>query len=288
MKKVLILSVLIIYSIFLISFASAACNLKASLLNQDPYPAVPGDYVKVVFQLEGTQNSDCGDVYFQLEPQYPISFDPGVASDTTIKSGTFLNDYKSSLVIPFKVRVDQNAIDGDNLIKVRYAGSSTPLNGDSYIVKMFNISVKNVKTDFEAYVKNFDFSTNMLTIQILNSGKSNVEALTIEIPEQKNVTVKGSNRNIAGSLDANEYTTSDFEILPVENDIVLNIYYTDSIGVRRETNSTIHFDPSYFQGRKSQQTSSSTWIWVVLVIVVIVIYLIYRRYKNNKKKRLAD
>ena len=46
------------------------------MLNQDPYPAVPGEYVNVVFQIEGVENSKCDEVYFDLIADYPIRLDP--------------------------------------------------------------------------------------------------------------------------------------------------------------------------------------------------------------------
>jgi len=284
MKKVLI--VLLLLTLSLVGFVSAgSCSLQLSLLSQDPYPAVPGEYVKLVLQVSGAENPSCGEMVFTLPEQYPISFDSNSSPEVRVQGGTFVYDYQNALLIPYRVRVDENAIDGDNPLKIYYKLDSVS-NNSVLLSNSITLNVKNVKTNFEAYVKNFDFTTNILTIQILNSGKSNIDALTIEIPEQKNVTVKGSNRNIVGSLDANEYTTTDFEVTPVESDMLLNLFYTDKIGVRRHTNTTIHFDPTYFEGRKSQQKSSSTWIWVLVIIVLVVVYIFYRRYQNNKKKKL--
>jgi hypothetical protein len=284
MKKGLMLSAVIILVIFSASFVSAVCNLQVSLLNQDPYPAVPGDYVKLVFQVTGIDSPLCEEVYFQLVPQYPISFDPNVSSEVKVRGGAYVTNYKSDLVIPFKVRIDENAIDGDNQIKTLYYSSKGSTANDSYIIDRFELNVKNTKTIFEAFVKNFDFTKNTLSIQILNSGKSNIDALTVEIPEQEGVTVKGSNKNIIGSLDANEYTTVDFEVSPVESDINLNIYYTDSIGVRRTTNTTIHFDPNYFQNRKTERKSSSS-VWVIIVLVFLFVWFLIKRAKRNKHKK---
>ncbi len=69
-----------IISIFILSLAvilmlgtliSAACSPDASLINQDPYPAIPGDYVKVVFQIDGLENPECGIVTFGIKEEYP-------------------------------------------------------------------------------------------------------------------------------------------------------------------------------------------------------------------------
>ncbi len=273
-------------SLIMISFVSAACNLDVQLLNQDPYPAVPGDYVKLVFQVSGLQSIDCKNVAFQLVPDYPISFDPGTSSTVVVKGGTYSGtDFSSSLVVPFKVRVDPNALDGNNPIEVRYTPSTI---GTSALTKQFNLAVNNTKTDFDVFVKNYDFSTDTMTFEILNIGKNDVDALAMEIPKQGNFTVKGPNMNVVGSLDSNDYTTADFEVSPNKGTLDLTIYYNDAIGVRRSVNKTVYFDPSQFQDRKVASSSNSAWGYVIfaLIAAAVVAYFFYRRHKKNKKKKL--
>lgn len=45
-KLMIVASVVILF----LAFASA-CNINVKLLNQDPYPVIPGENVKVVFQV---------------------------------------------------------------------------------------------------------------------------------------------------------------------------------------------------------------------------------------------
>ena len=52
---------------------------------------------------------------------------------------------------------------------------------------------------------------NEITIEVLNIEASDIEALTIEIPKQDNIEVKGPNKIVVGDLDSNEYTTAEFE-----------------------------------------------------------------------------
>ncbi len=273
-------------SLVMISFVSAACNLDVQLLNQDPYPAVPGDYVKLVFQVSGLQSIDCKNVAFQLVPDYPISFDPGTSSTVIVKGGTYSGtDFSSSLVVPFKVRVDPNALDGNNPIEVKYTSSTL---SNSTLTKQFNLAVNNTKTDFDVFVKNYDFSTNTMTLEILNIGKNDVEALAMEIPDQPNFTVKGPNMNVVGSLDSNDYTTADFEVSPNKGNLSLTVYYNDAIGVRRSVNKTVYFNPEQFQDRKVASSSNSALGYIIfsVIVVAVVAYFFYRRHKKNKKKKL--
>jgi len=285
MKRGLLLVFGIYLGIMIISFTSASCNLKVSMINQDPYPAVPGDYVKLVFQIEGVNNIECGDVTFSLLKKYPISFDPGVDSTTQISAGTSINNYQSFLMVPYKVRVDKNALNGDNPIEVSFSNS---IGNKTYQTKQFDLNIEDVKADFEIFVKNYDYTTNILTFEVLNIADSDIKALTLEIPKQKGIIVKGADKNILGDLDSNEYTTADFEATPQNGNIKAIIYYTDKTGTRRSLTKTVLFDSSYFQGRKADVKTTSKWIYVLVIVLgLLIVYFFYRRIKKKKdKKRL--
>ncbi len=276
------LGVLLIVFLSTLVYAEG-CQLDISLINQDPYPAVPGDYVKVVFQIEGVENPECGIVSFQLLEKYPLIFDPETTPLTTINAGTHTKDYSSYLMVPYKVRIDENTLDGDNPIEIEFSyqkgGSS------SHESKQFNLEVQDVKADFEVTIKDYDFTTNIMALEILNIGESDIEALTIEIPDQKNIQIKGSYRNIVGDLDSNDYTTADFETLPQNGEIMLSIFYTDSINVRRNLQKTITFDSKYFENRNDSEKGISTGTYIIIFLVVGgIVYWIYRRRKKKQSR----
>ena len=285
MKRGLLLVFGIYLGIMFVSFASASCNLEVSMINQDPYPAVPGDYVKLVFQIKGVENVECGKVAFSLLEKYPISFDPGVDSTTQISAGTSLKDYQSFLMVPYKVRVDKNALNGDNPIEVSFSNS---IGNKTYQTKQFDLNVEDVRADFEIFVKNYDYTTNIMTFEVLNIADSDIKALTLEIPKQKEIIVKGADKNILGDLDSNEYTTADFEAVPQNGNIKAIIYYTDKTGTRRTLTKSVSFDSSYFKGRKADVKTTSKWVYVLsTALILFIIYYIYRRIRKKKdKKRL--
>lgn len=274
---------LLMFSVSLV--VAEPCNLQVSLLNQDPYPAVPGDYVKLVFQIDGVANPECGDVIFQLPQKYPISFDPGQSNEITITSGTYTKDHSSFLMAPFKVRLDANALDGDNAIEVSFANSKSGV-APSFQSKEFNLNVQDVRANFEVFVKDYDSTTKQITFQILNTAKNNIYALAVNIPQQKNIVIKGSNINIVGDLDAKDYTTTAFEATPTNGQITLNLEYTDAINVRRSVTKNISFDSTYFTGRvadvkKSPMGTIITWI----VILAVIGFFFFKRYQKKKKAK---
>ncbi len=274
---------LIVFALFLfsMSFIFAKCDLGVSLINQDPYPAVPGDYVKLLFQVTGTENPDCSYVSLELLEQYPISFDPGTKGFVQVKGGTFEKDYSSSLVVPFKVRIDPNALDGDNPVEVRY-GSVQNLT-QYYFSKLFNVNVKDVRADFEVFVKDYVPGTNTLTLEILNIADSDVQSLTIQIPEQPNVKLLGAGTNIVGDLNSNDYTTADFTLEPKQGEIKLNIFYNDEINKRRTIEKSVYINPSEFTSNQTQQVPWYFYLILILILAAIVYYF-YRRRKKKKER----
>ena len=276
---------LFLVGIFLVSTVMAAgCDLSVTLLNQDPYPAVPGDYVKLVFQIAGVENPECGSVSFELIEKYPISFDPGTVSKQTISAGTFVRDHSSVVLVPYKVRVDPEALDGDNTIEVEF--TSKNLGATGTLLKTFTLDVNDVKADFEVFVKDYDYLTNILTLEVLNIAEDDVEALAVEVPQQNELNIKGSTREIVGDLDSSEYTTADFEIaLDKEETIQVNLIYTDAIGERRTMSKEVVFNPEYFQDRKADQTSTPWWNYLIVLIVLIGIVWWWRRRKRKQKEK---
>jgi hypothetical protein len=281
MKRVMIL-VLLLFSVSFV-FAESACDLEVTLLSQDPYPAVPGNYVKLVFQLSGLDSPDCDDISFELLSGYPVEFNPGETGLRSFKKIDYIKDYESSILIPYEIRLDENALDGSNEIEV-----SIQNKGDAKIVKSFDLETQDVRVEFETYVTNYNYATRELTIEVLNIGDSDIEALTMEIPKQDGISIKGSNRIVVGDLDSNEYTSADFEAIPADGDFTINLIYSDSINVRRATEQMVNFDSSYFTGRVADQpkkmgTGSYIGIGAALLLIIYIISKKIKKARKNKK-----
>lgn len=277
MKKIGVLF-LMIFTMTLVN--AAACDLSVSLLNQDPYPAVPGDYVKIVFQVKGLDNPECGDVTFNLLQDYPLVFDPTEKSTRTFQKVDYIKDYESNLLIPYKVRIDENALDGTNPIEVSIQNRANPP-----ISETFDLEVKDVRADFEVYVKNYNYQTHELELEILNIAKSDVEALSVEILKQENIEVKGPNRIIVGDLDSNEYTTADFEATPSEGEIKLLLTYSDTINTRRTIEKIVTFDSTYFTNRVADQSSTGIGTYILWGAVILLVgWWIVGKFTKKKKR----
>lgn len=280
MKRLGIL--ILVASVFLLANAVAldsGCELSIQKLNQDPYLAVPGDYVKITFQIDGLQAAECGDVTLQLVEKYPISFDSPLDGITALKSGTYVKSFSSHATVAYKVRVDENALDGDNQIEVAYSTKGSNIFSQA---KEFNLTVEDVRASFEVYLKNFDSATNQITFEVLNTAKVDVSAVTLELLSSENLKVLGSKTRIIGDLDSNEYTTADFEISSAKVQIPIKIIYTDKTGARRSLQTTVSLDPADFAS--STPKSSSAKYWIIAIVVIAIGYWLYRRNKNKVKR----
>lgn len=272
----LVLAVMIIPNVM-----AAPCNLNTKIINQDPYPAIPGEYVKLVFQVNNVDNPDCGEITLTLNETFPFTFDPGESRSRTIQSGTYARNFETSYIASYRVRVDNSALDGENPIDALL--TRTQDNTVLTTFERYDITVENALADFEVSVKNYNRDTNILTLEILNIGEVDVEALTIEIPKQDNIIIKGANRNIVGNLDSNEDTTFTYEAQPQDGEIELRILYTDTTKTRRSVTKKITFDNTYFVGRAADAEIDQTQLYMILGLIALVIIILIRGYFVKRK-----
>ena len=265
--------------------AASICTISADLVNQDPYPAIAGDYVEVLFQLDGIGNSCDEGAIAHLVLDYPFSLDNG-DSVRIIKSTTYAGEgHSSKWNLIYNLRIDPDAKEGDYEVELRYKDRGE-FNQDDFVSKKFNITLEDGLTDFEVHIEDHNIASKNLVFEILNTGNQDIEALTVEVPKQDNIIIKGSNRNIVGDLDSNEFTTTDFEATPSEGKIDLIFYYTDSTNERRMIEKTVFYDSTYFIGSIDNTAPSQTTNYVIgAVIVILLLFFIIRKKKNNKKSK---
>ena len=289
MVKKNLISILMFSLVIIISsnLALAECNLDAALVNQDPYPALPGDYVEVLFQINGIGGECEEGAVANIVLEYPFSLDDGDRT-RVLGSSTYVGDsYNSNWNVLYKLRIDPDAIEGDYEVEFRYKGGNIGGSG-GYSFERFNITIEDGQTDFEVHVQDYNIKERNIVFEILNVGNQDIEALTVELPKQDNLAVKGSNRNIVGDLDSNEYTTADFEATPSEGELIVIIHYTDSTNERRTISKLVEYDPNYFVGSLENTEPSKTSSYIVTGIIILLIgFFFYRRHKKkkNKKKR---
>ncbi|MEM3690548.1 MAG: hypothetical protein QXW07_03560 [Candidatus Woesearchaeota archaeon] len=94
--------------------------LRATLINQDPYPVDAGQYVTLRFRIENLGREIAKNVQIQLVQEYPFYLDTGEDGIKNIGTLESLQTGSLTPIIEYKVRVDERAISGSNTIKLRY------------------------------------------------------------------------------------------------------------------------------------------------------------------------
>lgn len=279
MKKEWLLILLSV--LFVSSFVSAECDIGVTLLNQDPYPATPGEYVKVVFQITGAETQECNDVFLDVVPEYPFSVEDS-ETRLVVPGGTYLTGFESFILKGYKLRVAENALDGDNKLKVSYGFVS---GGTNTYTKEFDINVEDSRTDFDVSVQGYDAAKNAVTFGIINIGKYDAESLTLEVPEQDNLVTKGSTVAIIGSLNSNDDTTASIEAVPKAGEVLVKLSYNDKNNVRRTVEKTAYISKSLIDnGAATAQPRGAYFYLFWGLVIFLVIYMIYRYRKNKKDK----
>ncbi len=264
--------IIFVLTMFLVSNAFALCNLNISMMNQEPYPAVPGDIVKIVFQADAAGSNDCGGIVLELIEKYPFTIDPSSKKSYTFPSNIYARDYSNVLMAPFTIRVDKEALDSESPIEIKYGN----------IIKTFYINVDDVRSKFEVFVADYDIVSKQIVFEIQNIGKSDSNAVTIEIPSQDGVDIYGANKQNIGSLSSNDDTRSDFKIYTQNNIIKMNIYYSDSTNTRRVYEENIDFNIDNFYHPDENKFSFSSLIIPLILVSITVIFFVRRRSKYKK------
>ena len=298
-------------------------SLKTTFVNQDPYPADPGSYVNLVFKLENWGTEKAENAVFELLPEYPFSLDTGVNATKELGTINGVQTNQNAFLIKYKVRVDKDAINGENEIGVKCT-----YNNGAVVTDTFNVTVSNPRTDFDVVVQ--DSTAGTTTLAIANIGANTGYSVIVRIPEQQNLRVTGSPASVIGNLNAGDYTLVSFQITSntgIDNisstggnippnrlfnrtttnrtafnistvrggNLAVEISYTDTLGIRRTVQKEVSLSMGSTTGTGTRTRSTTqvgqlqipsgglTYI-IVGIVGIIVIVAIFRFRRRRKKK----
>ncbi len=259
--------------------------LDIHLLNQDPYPAQPDNYVEVVFKLENEGGKEAMDVMVEILPEYPFSLDPSVSGLKKLGTIGDVQSGEEAVFVKYRLRVDRDAIDGENKLRLRFT-YNTAGKWDNYHEREFNITIEDPRTDFDIAIQDYSPATGTLSIAVSNVGDSNAGSVSVMLPEQSSLQIIGSDKEIVGGIEANDYTTASFKVIPKgDAPVVVRISYTDSVGVRREVEKAVLFRASTYNYRITKEASQDNRALVYIIIGVVGIVIIIVLFRILKKRR---
>ena len=239
--KNLLFVMLVLMSAVSFSFAEdyKYSKLTETLLNQDPDPVEPGDYVELRFKIEKEGNEELKDIQYELIPEYPFSFD---SSDTAVKSlGDWIgtSEDKEYYTLYYKMKVDEDALEGSYELTMYQTSANNPNKKETKFdvrvdeKKSPKLLIGKVETSPNKLIADYDEA--LVSVEIVNVGDEAAEEviLNLDLPEGFEESFGYSTRVNVGTIDAGASKTADFYIdtneglLKGNHQTKLNIQYKE-------------------------------------------------------------
>jgi hypothetical protein len=118
--------------------------LSVTLINQEPDPVRPGEYLTLRFRVENYGEMAANNVAIELKDQYPFSLDPGIEAVRNIGTLGPIQRGNLGVMVEYKVRVAGDAANGKTPLTISYGQN----NRTSQSVK-FDIEVRTRETGLE-------------------------------------------------------------------------------------------------------------------------------------------
>ncbi|MBW2987270.1 COG1361 S-layer family protein [Candidatus Woesearchaeota archaeon] len=252
MKKTLIFSLSLLLCLILIPSTFAAIivsepqrgmglsDLTITFLNQDPDPVEPGEQVELRFRAENLGQNRIEDIEFEILPEYPFELLSEDEEGARINIGSLdpAQRGKDSAIFHWKLRVDSEAIEGDNDIELRYYVEGKPA---SIKLEPFRINVKSrdiiltvgkIESNPEKVVPGQEIELNF---PLLNLADSDVDDVRIKLDLEgfPFATLGSTNEQVVRLLRRRETTDLTFKLVANSDadlktyNIPIEIYFTD-------------------------------------------------------------
>jgi hypothetical protein len=176
-----------IFILLLSSFAlsvgniSTGSSLRATLLNQEPYPAIPGSYVTLRFKVENIGIKNINNLHVRIVPRYPFSL-----ADDELKyigniAGMQIGDYGTT--VQYRLKVDKDAYPGYFDVDLEYTTDNyTWIKVTGFSVKVESADVRVGITSVSTQPKYIEpGKEGILIINITNFGDSLIKDITLKL-----------------------------------------------------------------------------------------------------------
>ncbi|MBI2523282.1 hypothetical protein HYW19_02755 [Candidatus Woesearchaeota archaeon] len=224
-------------------------QIEVTLINQEPDPAEPGNYVDVRFKLDNNGSEEARNVEVEILPQYPFSLDPGV--EALRSAGTLQSMQRGDVgvIVKYRIRVDKNAVEGENEIKIRYRiDKGIWIEPEEFFIDVQTydaiLSVDSVSIDKEFFEPG---SSGILRIGVVNEADSLVKDVKarLDLGGMPFVPLKSTNEKSVYQIDAKKAHEFSFELLAKPEaesgvyQVPLRISYSDELNKGYIKNATI-------------------------------------------------
>jgi len=254
------ISIAILGIILMVSFASIAygiviadsAKLKVTLISQEPDPVEPGDIVDLRFKIENKGGGGTEEIIFEIMPEYPFSLYSG-GKIRNLGSMQAYQHGEEGIIVHYRLRVDEDAVEGDNTLDIRYKFGELGSNWiykEDFIIRTRTddivLLVEDVESDPEVIPPGDQAE---LKLKLQNLADSLVRDLKVKIDLSSEdipfVPIKSTTEKKIYQLDSKKTTQLTFDIMAMADadskayKIPLEISYYDETGVKYEKSDII-------------------------------------------------
>ncbi|MFW6026681.1 MAG: hypothetical protein ACOCRX_10090, partial [Candidatus Woesearchaeota archaeon] len=157
-------------------------SLKATLINQDPDPARPGEYVDLKIRVDNIGQETAEKVQIEFLESYPFTLDEEEEKSKDLGNMGSFNEQDYGTIVEYKVRVDSKSVEGDNVAKVVLKSKNKGLKIYEFDVRVKTVDsgliVKNVQTNPTQLIQG---NEGTLEIDLENPSDSILRDVTVSL-----------------------------------------------------------------------------------------------------------
>ncbi len=224
-------------------------QIEVTLINQEPDPAEPGKYVDVRFKLDNNGSDEARNVEIEILPEYPFSLDPG--REALRNAGTLQSLQRGDVgvIVKYRLRIDKNAVEGENEIKARYRiDKGVWIEPEEFFIDVQTydaiLAVDSVSVDKEFFEPG---SSGILRIGVVNEADSLIKDVKarLDLGGMPFVPLGSTNEKSVYQIDAKKTHEFSFELLAKPEaesgvyQVQLRISYSDELNKGYIKNGTI-------------------------------------------------
>ncbi len=223
-------------------------DIDVTMINHEPDPAEAGRYVTVRFKIENTGGETAQDVVAELLPKYPFSLDPGESAVKYIGSVRSRQVGDTGVIIDYRLKVDENALEGDNEIELRYKVKNdvwAKLEPFYIDIRPHDILLSIASVDAPKMIKPGEISKVDINLKNLALTFIKEIKVTVDLDSVPFATIGSTNRKIIKQIDSDSNATVSFNLM-AEPDadsglykVPIEIEFFDRLGTLYTKNETV-------------------------------------------------
>lgn len=205
MRKTTLLIMMLLLTSILAGQALAADNadLTSTLLSYTPVPAQPGSYVTVTIKVTNNGMRATDNAVIEFLDNYPFSVD-----NEADKLGTIgVLGTKEDYLAEYRVRIDSNAVEGTNYLKVRY---TTDANSDLWFEKKLPLTISEAQ-------KTVSINNVLITPEMIAPGDKADVQIKVKNLATSNLRDVGVKLNLEGIVVGTTYV--DIPLAPIGSSV---------------------------------------------------------------------